>query len=96
MINAVAYVRMSSDKQEASPKQQREEITKLAKREGYRIIRWYTDEAISGDATEKLYVFRTSWTSGGLLLLTISAGEVGNWVTRSLGFPHVFVASFSV
>jgi hypothetical protein len=27
MINAVAYVRMSSDKQEASPKQQREEIT---------------------------------------------------------------------
>ena len=29
MINAVAYVRTSSDKQEASPKQQREEIAKL-------------------------------------------------------------------
>ena len=45
MITAVAYVRMSSDRQEASPKQQREEIEKLAKREGYQIIRWYTDEA---------------------------------------------------
>ena len=32
MITAVAYVRMSSDKQEASPKQQREEITKLTQR----------------------------------------------------------------
>jgi DNA invertase Pin-like site-specific DNA recombinase len=32
MINAVAYVRMSSDKQEASPKQQREEIAKLTQR----------------------------------------------------------------
>ncbi len=58
MINAVAYVRMSSDKQEASPKQQREEITKLAKREGYRITRWYTDEAVSGDATEKRVQFQ--------------------------------------
>ena len=58
MINAVAYVRMSSDKQEASLKQQREEITKLAEREGYRIIRWYTDKAVSGDATEKRVQFQ--------------------------------------
>jgi len=58
MTAAVAYVRMSSDKQEASPKQQREEITKLAKREGYRIIHWYTDEAVSGDATEKRFQFQ--------------------------------------
>ncbi len=58
MITAVAYIRMSSDKQEASPKQQREEITKLAQRGGYRILRWYTDEAISGDATEKRVQFQ--------------------------------------
>ena len=58
MVTAVAYVRMSSDKQEASSKQQREEIKKLAKREGYRIIRWYTDEAVSGDATEKRLIFQ--------------------------------------
>jgi len=58
MITAVAYVRMSSDRQEASPKQQREEIEKLAKREGYQIIRWYTDEAVSGDETEKRIQFQ--------------------------------------
>jgi site-specific DNA recombinase len=52
-IPAVGYIRMSSDKQEASPGQQRDEITKLAAREGYRILRWYVDEGISGDATEK-------------------------------------------
>ncbi len=50
---AVAYVRMSSGKQEASPEQQRAEINKLATRLNYQIIRWYFDEAISGDATEK-------------------------------------------
>ena len=44
---------MSSGKQEASPAQQRAEIEKLAAREGCNIIRWYTDEKISGDATEK-------------------------------------------
>ena len=60
MITAVAYVRMSSDKQEASPKQQREEITTLANREGYRIVRWYTDGAVSGDATEKRIQFSES------------------------------------
>ncbi len=55
---AVAYVRMSSDKQEASPEQQRAEVAKLAKREGYRIIREYLDEGISGDATEKRKAFQ--------------------------------------
>ncbi len=70
MINAVAYVRMSSDKQEASPKQQREEITKLAKRESYRILRWYTDEAVSGDATEKRIQFQQ-------MIKDAKAGEFG-------------------
>ena len=51
-IAAVGYIRMSSEKQEASPEQQREEITKVAKLHGYEIIRWYVDKAISGDATE--------------------------------------------
>ena len=53
LVPAVGYIRMSSGKQEASPEQQRAEIIKLAKRMGYRIVRWYSDEAISGDATEK-------------------------------------------
>ncbi len=50
---AVAYIRMSSDRQEASPDQQREEVAKLAKRKGFQIVREYFDEGISGDATEK-------------------------------------------
>ena len=35
---AVAYIRMSSDRQEASPDQQREAVRKLAKEHGYKII----------------------------------------------------------
>jgi len=48
LIPAVGYVRMSSDKQEASPAQQRAEITKYAERDGYRLLRWYEDDGISG------------------------------------------------
>ena len=50
---AVGYVRMSSGKQEKSPPQQRAEIKKLAIKHHCEIIRWYSDEGISGDATEK-------------------------------------------
>ena len=46
--SAVGYIRMSSDKQEESPEQQRDEILKLATKHGYKIIRWYEDHAISG------------------------------------------------
>lgn len=47
--SAVAYIRMSSDTQDASPSQQREEAAKLAALHGCRIIREYVDEGISGD-----------------------------------------------
>ncbi len=57
-VHAAAYVRMSSDRQEASPEQQREEIEKLADREGYQVMRWYTDAGISGDATKKRTEFQ--------------------------------------
>ena len=46
---AATYIRMSSDKQEASPQQQREEAAKLATANKCRIIREYADEGISGD-----------------------------------------------
>jgi site-specific DNA recombinase len=55
---AVAYIRMSSGKQEASPDQQRAEVRKLAKRHKCKILREYFDEAISGDATEKRTAFK--------------------------------------
>lgn len=39
---------MSTDQQDDSPRQQRTEISRLAKREGYRVVRWYKDHGISG------------------------------------------------
>jgi len=56
-IPAVAYIRMSSSKQEASPERQREEITRLAERHGYHVVREYSDEAVSGAATHKRHGF---------------------------------------
>ena len=53
LIPAVGYVRMSSNQQDASPEQQRQEIEKVAARDGYRLIRWYEDPGISGDDTRK-------------------------------------------
>jgi len=53
LIPAVGYIRMSSDKQEASPEQQRAEILKLAEREGYRVVRWYQDDGIAGWKEER-------------------------------------------
>jgi DNA invertase Pin-like site-specific DNA recombinase len=52
-IPAVAYYRMSSDKQEASIPAQREAVEKLARTRGYTIVREYKDEGISGDDTER-------------------------------------------
>ncbi len=50
---AVGYIRMSTDKQEDSPEQQRFEILKMADGLGYHIVRWYEDHAISGAETHK-------------------------------------------
>lgn len=55
---AVAYYRMSTDKQEASIPAQREAVQKYAADNGYQILREYIDEGISGDATEKRHQFR--------------------------------------
>ncbi len=57
-VAAVAYYRMSSDKQETSIPAQREAVEQYAERHGYRIIREYLDEGISGDATEKRLGFQ--------------------------------------
>ena len=49
---------VSSDKQDESPDQQRAELAKLAERGGFRVLREYFDEAISGDATDKRKAFQ--------------------------------------
>lgn len=50
---AVLYLRMSSAKQDKSIDAQRDELTALAQRKGYTVVREYTDAAISGDNTER-------------------------------------------
>jgi len=52
LVPAVSYVRMSSDKQDKSPEQQRDEITKLAERGGYSVAREFLDPGITGDSIE--------------------------------------------
>ena len=58
LIPAVSYIRMSDEKQEESPDQQRSEVSKLEKANGYHVIREYFDSGISGDATEKRIEFQ--------------------------------------
>ena len=46
------------DKQDASPQQQRDELTKLAARDGFHLVGEYFDDAISGDRTDKRHAFQ--------------------------------------
>ena len=55
---AVAYVRTGVDPKESTPNRQRAEIARLAKREGYRVVREYYDAGVSGDATENRSQFK--------------------------------------
>lgn len=53
LIPAVGYLRRSTSRQEKSLDDQRTEIERFAASNGYEILRWYQDDAISGDATER-------------------------------------------
>ena len=48
---AVLYLRMSDERQERSIGDQRTELLALASKQGYKVLREYLDEAISGDDT---------------------------------------------
>jgi site-specific DNA recombinase len=63
-IRAASYIRMSTDKQETSPEQQREAINKLAAEHGYTITQNYQDLGISGDATHKRLGFQQMIADG--------------------------------
>jgi len=67
---AVAYYRMSDDRQDTSIPEQRPEVEALAAKNGYRIVREYLDEGISGDDTEKRQ---------GFLRMLRDAKEQGNF-----------------
>jgi DNA invertase Pin-like site-specific DNA recombinase len=51
--NAVAYYRMSTDRQEDSIDRQRAQVEAYAARQGYVIVRDYIDEGIAGDEERK-------------------------------------------
>lgn len=53
LVPAVGYLRRSTNRQEASLADQRTAIERYAAQNGYTIVRWYEDDGISGDATEK-------------------------------------------
>ncbi|MCC9600759.1 recombinase family protein [Stieleria sp. JC731] len=65
-IVAVGYVRMSTDRQEKSPEQQRIEVEAYAEKHGYRIIDWYEDLAVSGDRTDKRLQFQRMIEDGSV------------------------------
>jgi len=52
-IPAVGYLRRSTQKQEKSLEDQRAEVERYAREHGYSVLRWYQDDGISGDATER-------------------------------------------
>ncbi len=53
LVPAVAYLRRSTSRQEKSLEDQRAEIEQYAAAHGYRVLRWFQDDGISGDATER-------------------------------------------
>jgi len=69
-IPAVAYYRMSSDKQETSIGDQRTAVEEYAEKNNYEIVRDYVDEGISGDNTEKRKAF---------LRMLLDAEDVGDF-----------------
>jgi len=55
---AVAYLRRSTDKQEQSIADQRSEIERYARDRGFRIVREYVDDAISGTSADQRPAFQ--------------------------------------
>jgi DNA invertase Pin-like site-specific DNA recombinase len=57
-IPAVGYARCSTDRQDTSVADQKKAVTRWAEAHGYHILRWYCDDGISGDDTERRLQFQ--------------------------------------
>lgn len=62
---AVGYARRSTDKQEASIPEQKAAVERYAAEHGYNVLRWYIDDAISGDDTTKRLDFQRMIADAG-------------------------------
>lgn len=90
---AAAYIRMSDDRQELSPQQQRDAIEERARQDGYAVVRWFQDEGKSGwkkrTRRPRFEAMMRSVTSGRLAEQGISRLYV--WKTNRLGRRRVAV-----
>jgi DNA invertase Pin-like site-specific DNA recombinase len=86
----VLYLRMSSDKQDQSIPAQRDELSRYAAKHGYKVLREYLDEAISGDATEERTGFLTMREAVGsgefAVILTWSQDRFGRFDPLDAGY----------
>jgi DNA invertase Pin-like site-specific DNA recombinase len=57
-IPVAAYLRMSSDQQDTSIADQKAELLPWAEKRGYRIVRWYVDEGVSGWKSKQRLAFQ--------------------------------------
>lgn len=64
VITACGYVRMSTDRQDTSPEQQRAEIAEYALANGYEVTEWYEDLGVSGDKTDRRLDFQRMIAEG--------------------------------
>jgi DNA invertase Pin-like site-specific DNA recombinase len=58
LIPAVGYARCSTDRQDTSVADQIKAVTRYAEQHGYSILRWYSDDGISGDNTKNRVQFK--------------------------------------
>jgi DNA invertase Pin-like site-specific DNA recombinase len=65
VISAVGYLRRSTDRQETSIPDQKVAVQEYADANRYRIIRWYVDDGISGDATDRRHDFQRMIADAG-------------------------------
>ncbi len=89
-IQCVAYLRMSSDKQDKSLPAQRQEIERWCAKNGYQVTQWYEEPGISGDDTRRRVVFQRMMAdiidSGATAIVVWDQDRFGRFDSVESGF----------